>query len=104
MITKPTYTRPLDNPYIQYNTPHNSCAKGSHVKATVVRINRFGLCEVKIEEVGGPRRAGFTLDKFRGYHGQPIREFGIRKGAQVDLEEDHGRVTSARLVHAAAHP
>ncbi len=75
------------------------------MKATVVRINDIGLCEVKIEGPKGPRRSGFTLDKLRGYHGQSFREFGIRKGASVDLEEDRtGRVKSARLLHDAMHP
>ena len=71
------------------------------IKARISRINGFGLCEVvRVEEAG---RAAFTLDKVIGYGGQPLREFGIEEGAEVELIEDEtGRIESARLVDAAA--
>ncbi len=77
-------------------------ARRTEIKATISRINDFGLCEVTVP--GNPgRRAGFTLDKLVGYSGQPLREFGIRAGAEVEFVEDaRGRVESARLVHATA--
>ena len=71
------------------------------VKAEIVRINDFGLCEVTV--IDGSRRAAFTLDKIEGYGGQPLGEFGIRVGVQVEFTEDHsGRIQEAHLVHAAA--
>ena len=70
------------------------------IKARISRINGFGLCEaVRVKEAG---RAAFTLDKVVGYGGQPLREFGIREGAEVELVEDEtGRIESAKLVDAA---
>lgn len=77
-------------------------AERSEIKATISRINEFGLCEVTVP--GNPcRRAGFTLDRLVGYSGQPLREFGIRAGAKVKFVEDaSGKVKSARLVDVAA--
>ena len=73
---------------------------GTLVKAEIVRINDFGLCEVMV--IGDSRRAAFTLDKIEGYGGQPLGEFGIRVGTQVEFtEDDSGRIQEAHLVHAA---
>ena len=70
------------------------------VKARIVRINEFGLCEVTV--IGEARRAAFTLDKIKGYGGQPLGEFGIRVGAQVEFTEDRsGRIQEAHVVNAA---
>ena len=70
------------------------------IKARISRINSFGLCEVVWSREAG--RAAFTLDKVIGYGGQPLREFGIREGAEVELIEDEtGRIESAQLVDAA---
>ena len=67
------------------------------VKAKIVRINEFGLCEVSV--IDGARRAAFTLDKIEGYGGQPLSEFGIMVGAQVEFTEDRsGRIQEAHLV------
>ena len=47
-------------------------------------------------------RHAFTLDKVIGHGGQPLREFGISEGAEVELIEDEtGRMESAQLVDAA---
>ena len=47
-------------------------------------------------------RGAFTLDKVIGCGGQPLREFGIRESAEVELIEDEtGRMESAQLVDAA---
>ena len=70
------------------------------VKARISRINRFGLCEVIRAE--RPDGAAFTLDKVFGYGGQPLREFGIEEGAEVELVEDErGRVDHVHVVGAA---
>ena len=70
------------------------------VRARISRINRFGLCEVvRVEKTD---RAAFTLDKLIGYGGQPLREFGIEEGAEVELVEDEtGRINHVYLVNAA---
>lgn len=72
---------------------------------TIVRVNGYGLCEVRVDDLKkGPRRTGFTLNQLAGYRGQPVKEFGIRVGADVEIEEDNeGRVKSARLLPARAH-
>ena len=71
------------------------------VRARISRVNDFGLCEVV--RTDDTFRSAFTLDKITGYGGQPLREFGIEKGAEVELIEDEtGRVESATLVDAAA--
>ena len=71
---------------------------------TIVRVNEFGLCEVRVEGSEPPRRAGFTLNQLAGYGGQPMKEFGILRGARVELKEDgEGRVKSARLLNAGVH-
>lgn len=70
------------------------------VKATIVRINEFGLCEVTV--ISESLRAAFTLDKIKGYGGQPLGEFGIRVGAQVEFIEDrNGRIQETHVVNAA---
>ena len=67
------------------------------MKGTVFRINEFGLCEVALAE---RVRAVFTLDKLADYRGQSFQEFGLREGAEVDINKDkEGRVSSARIVH-----
>ena len=69
------------------------------MKGTIVRVNDYGLCEVRVDDQNGPRRTGFTFNMLAGYRGQPPKEFGIRKGAGVEIEEDNeGRVKSARLL------
>ena len=74
------------------------------MKGTIVRINRYGLCEVRVNDrEKGPRRTGFTLDQLAGYRGQPVKAFGIRVGVDVDIQEDNeGRVKSARLLGTGA--
>ena len=68
----------------------------SEQKGRIVRINDFGLCEVA--SVDG-RRFGFTLDKLPGYAGQPLRDVGLRVGAEVVFQSDEsGRV--AEVVRA----
>ena len=68
-------------------------------RAKIFRVTEFGLCEVELPH---RTRAAFTLDKLIGYGGQPFRRFGLRKGAEVDLDMDEGgRVSSARLVRRA---
>ena len=63
----------------------------------IIRINEFGLCEVAV----GEKRAAFTLDKLAHYAGEPLRDVGLRVGAEVAFERDgKGRVASARVVHA----
>ena len=70
------------------------------VKARISRIRRFGLYEVV--RLKSKKRAAFTLDKVIGYGGQPPREFGIKKGAEVELFEDGtGRVDHVKLLSAA---
>ena len=67
-------------------------------KGKVIRINDFGLCEIAAEG----KRVAFTLDKLPHYAGQPLRDLGLRVGAEVIFESDEeGRVSSAQLVHAA---
>ncbi len=74
------------------------------MNGTIVRVNRYGLCEVRVNDRTGPRRTGFTLNRLAGYRGQPVKEFGIRVGVGVEIEEDdEGRVKSARLLPAGAH-
>ena len=73
------------------------------MSASVVRVNDFGLCEVAVDDQNDRRRAGFTLDKLVGYRGEPVREFGIREGVKVVIEEFDGRVESAKLANAAAN-
>ncbi len=72
---------------------------------TIVRVDRYGLCEVRLEDGGDyPRRTGFMLNWLDGYRGEPMKKFGIRKGAGVAIEEDElGRVKSARLIESGAH-
>ena len=68
-------------------------------RGRVVRINEFGLCEVKAKG----RRFAFTLDKLPGYAGQPLRDVGLEIGVEVDFESDEdGRVASASLPNAHA--
>lgn len=75
-------------------------AHGKRFRARILRINGFGLCEADRKDEAG--RAAFTLDKVIGYGGQPLREFGIEEGAEVELIEDEtGRVESVELVDAA---
>ena len=78
-------------------------AEKTSYQAKISRINEFGLCEVTSPSPSGPnRRAAFTLDKLIGYGGQPLRAFGVRKGAIVELVEDSsGRIESARVLDAA---
>ncbi len=66
----------------------------------VIRINDFGLCEVATNE---RLRVAFTLDKLSGYAGQPLRDLGLKVGAEVVFQSDeHGRVASAEVAHAAS--
>ena len=66
----------------------------------VIRINDFGLCEVATDE---RLRVAFTLDKLSGYAGQPLRDLGLKVGAEVVFQNDeNGRVASAQVAHAAA--
>ena len=62
---------------------------------TIKRINEFGLCEVHTED---GTRAVFMLDKLDGYAGQPLKEFGVKVGARVWLEQVNERTTSAELM------
>lgn len=83
-----------------------SSTLGSHAvrsmserQGKVIRINDFGLCEVAAEG----KRFAFTLDRLPHYAGQPLRDLGLRVGAEVTIESDaKGRVASARVSHAAA--
>lgn len=68
-------------------------------KGRVVRINDFGLCEVASPE---GMRFAFTLDKLSDYAGQPLRDLGLRVGAEVVFQSDKfGRVASAQVARAA---
>jgi len=74
------------------------------MNGTIVRVNEYGLCEVRVEGPSGGIRKIFTLNQLDGYRGQPVRKFGVCRGAVVKLEEGNdGRVRSARLLDAAAH-
>lgn len=74
------------------------------IEGRIVRINRNGLCEIRVNDPMGDRRSGFRLNKLAGYRGQSMKEFGIRVGAGVEIEEDNeGRVKSARLLKGRAY-
>ena len=69
-------------------------------KGRIVHINDFGLCEIATDE---RVRVAFTLDKLLGYAGQPLRDVGLRVGAEVIFQSDgSGRVESAQIARAAA--
>lgn len=75
---------------------------GRAMKGRVFRITEYGLCEVELAPPS-KKRAAFTLDKLIGYGGQPFQDFGLREGAEVDVDRDaKGRISSARLVVARA--
>lgn len=72
----------------------------SQNRGKVTHINDYGLCEVATDE---RVRVAFTLDKLSGYAGQPLRDLGLKVGAEVVFQsDDDGRVSSAKLAHAAA--
>ena len=72
----------------------------SENKGKVIHINDFGLCQIATNE---HLLVAFTLDKLSGYAGQPLRDVGLKVGAEVVFQSDgDGRVTSAGIASATA--
>lgn len=67
------------------------------VTAEIVRVSDLGLYEVAIWEKN--LRAGFALDRLRGYAGERPASLGLKPGARIKvrLEDDGRRIESAFL-------
>lgn len=65
----------------------------------IIHIKEFGLCEV----VSKGTRFAYTRDELPGYAGQPLRDTGLRVGAEIVFQSDEkGRVSAAQVARAAA--
>jgi hypothetical protein len=61
-----------------------SAGRSALEKGVITRIEDFGLGFVESQKTG--ERYAFRFDKIDGYHGETLRELGLRAGSAVLIE------------------
>ena len=59
------------------------------------RIEEIGLGVIVDED--DKTEYPFTLDKIEGYHGEPLKALGLRKGSAVQFNLHRGKVATVKI-------